>query len=83
MGIDDKFITNSIPENKVVKATDKVKRPKRSFSEVQKISLNASKANEFFIKYKDQTYRYESNQSEEIVAKITFLMKMQEETKIN
>jgi len=78
MGIDDQYITNAIPENKVSKTNDKVKRGKRALSEVQKVWQNA-KTTEFFIKYKDQTYRYESNQAEEIVAKITFLLKMIEE----
>jgi len=78
MGIDDKFIMNLTSDTKVSKS---VKRPTRKLEEIQKVSMNQSKSNEFQIKYKDQTYKYESPQAEEIVAKITFLLKMREEGK--
>jgi len=81
MGIDDKFLTNNVPENKVTKSNDKVKRPKRSLSELQKVWLNANRPNEFILKFKDQTYKYESQQSEEIVAKLSFLLKLADEGK--
>lgn len=40
MGIDDKFVTNAIPDSKVKTANDKVKRPKRELKEIQKVWLN-------------------------------------------
>eukprot|EP01114_Cavostelium_apophysatum_P009724 TRINITY_DN2296_c0_g1_i2.p1 TRINITY_DN2296_c0_g1~~TRINITY_DN2296_c0_g1_i2.p1 ORF type:complete len:440 (+),score=103.95 TRINITY_DN2296_c0_g1_i2:283-1602(+) len=81
MGIDDKYIVNSIPDAKVSKNNDKVKRPQRPTSEIQKVWMNSNKPSEFYIKYRDQTYRYESKDSEEIVAKLGYLLKVRDEGK--
>jgi len=80
MGIDDKKITNSIPDDNNTKGTEKVKRPERGIEEVSKCWLGTGARNaQFFIEFQDQTYRYEAPQAEEIVAKINYLLKMQQE----
>jgi len=74
LGIDDKKITNSKS-----KANDKTKRPERAVMDVTKVWVNPSKANQFFIEFKDKTYKYESSQTDEIVAKITYLLQMKDQ----
>jgi len=80
LGIDDRRITNSIPESKIKNQEKTTKRPERLLSEVLRTWIVATKANLFCIEFKDgRVYKYESQQAEEIVAKLNFLLRMHED----
>lgn len=85
MGIDDKRIMNLTANNKVTVTKNeidwfqekaKVKRPERMIKDVVRAWVSTQRANQFYVEFKDQTYKYESQSAEEIIAKINFILTM-------
>eukprot|EP01118_Nematostelium_gracile_P009362 TRINITY_DN3146_c0_g1_i1.p1 TRINITY_DN3146_c0_g1~~TRINITY_DN3146_c0_g1_i1.p1 ORF type:complete len:146 (+),score=28.52 TRINITY_DN3146_c0_g1_i1:40-438(+) len=76
MGIDDKRITNSSVEKPTKVKVDKVKVPERPLSDVTKVWINPAKTQQFFIQFKDKVAKFESDKTDEIVAKLSYLLKL-------
>jgi hypothetical protein len=74
LGIDNRAISNKIPENKVKSAKKQPKHSELLLREVVKVGLSGV-SNQFFIELKTKTNKYESAKAEEIVAKLQYLQK--------